>query len=51
MLKEQNQINDDLKNKLLVCESKPKAKPAAKKTTSKSATKKSSKSKKRPVSQ
>jgi len=46
MLKEQNQINDDLKNKLQVCESKPKAKPVAKKTTSKSATKKSSKSKK-----
>jgi hypothetical protein len=39
MLKEQNQINDDLKNKLQVCESKPKAKPVAKKTTSKKSTK------------
>jgi len=39
MLKEQNQINDDLKNKLQACESKPKAKPAAKKTTHKKSTK------------
>jgi Tfp pilus assembly protein PilO len=46
MLKEQNQINDDLKKKLQVCETKPIPKPVAKKTTSKSATKKSSKSKK-----
>jgi Tfp pilus assembly protein PilO len=44
MLKEQNQINDDLKKKLQVCETKPIPKTAAKKT--KSATKKSSKSKK-----
>ena len=48
MLKEQNQINDDLKKKLQVCETKPVPKPAAKKTTSKSAKKKSSKSKKTP---
>jgi Tfp pilus assembly protein PilO len=41
MLKEQNQINDDLKKKLQVCETKPIPKPVAKKTTSKSATKKS----------
>ncbi len=46
MLKEQNQINDDLKKKLQVCETKPIPKPVAKKTTSKSTTKKSSKSKK-----
>ncbi|MGC2048417.1 MAG: hypothetical protein WA635_07390 [Gallionella sp.] len=46
MLKEQNQINDDLKKKLQVCETKPIPKPVAKKTTSKNATKKSSKSKK-----
>jgi hypothetical protein len=46
MLKEQNQINDDLKKKLQVCETKPVPKPVAKKTTSKSAAKKSSKSKK-----
>jgi Tfp pilus assembly protein PilO len=40
MLKEQNQINDDLKNKLQACETKPKAKPVAtKKTTSKKSTK------------
>jgi hypothetical protein len=41
MLKEQNQINDDLKKKLQICETKPIPKPAAKKTTSKSAAKKS----------
>jgi septal ring factor EnvC (AmiA/AmiB activator) len=41
MLKEQNQINDDLKKKLQICETKPVPKPAAKKTTSKSAAKKS----------
>ena len=46
MLKEQNQINDDLKKKLQACETKPVPKPVAKKTTSKSTTKKSSKSKK-----
>jgi Tfp pilus assembly protein PilO len=46
MLKEQNQINDDLKKKLQACETKPIPKPVAKKTTSKSATKKSTKSKK-----
>ena len=46
MLKEQNQINDDLKNKLQLCETKLKTKPVAKKATSKTATKKSSKSKK-----
>jgi Tfp pilus assembly protein PilO len=41
MLKEQNQINDDLKKKLQVCETKPIPKPVAKKTTPKSAAKKS----------
>ena len=48
MLKDENQMNDDLKKKLQLCESKPqpKPKPVAKKTTSKSAPKKSSKSKK-----
>jgi len=46
MLKEQNQINDDLKKKLQACETKPIPKPVAKKATSKSTTKKSSKSKK-----
>jgi hypothetical protein len=46
MLKDQNQMNDDLKKKLQLCESKPKPKPVVKKTTSKTATKKSSKSKK-----
>ena len=40
MLKEQNQINDDLKKKLQICETKPVPKPAAKKTASKSAGKK-----------
>ncbi len=43
MLKDQNQVNDDLKKKLQVCETKSKAKPAAKKSTS---TKKTSKTKK-----
>ncbi len=48
MLKDQNQINDDLKNKLQLCESKIKAKPAVKKpATSKKTTKKASKSKKK----
>jgi DNA gyrase/topoisomerase IV subunit A len=47
MLKDQNQMNDDLKKKLQLCESKPKPAPVAKKTTpKKSAPKKSSKSKK-----
>jgi Tfp pilus assembly protein PilO len=46
MLKDQSQVNDDLKKKLQLCESKPKPKPVAKKTTSKSVKKKSSKSKK-----
>ena len=43
MLKDQNQVNDDLKKKLQQCESKPKPKPAAVKKTApkKSATKKS----------
>jgi Tfp pilus assembly protein PilO len=51
MLNDQNQINDDLKKKLEVCESKPvlKPKPAAKKPASKKskkrAAKKSSRSK------
>src|SRR5665811_614037 len=41
MLKDQSQINDDLKKKLQFCESKIKAKPAAKKpATSKKTTKK-----------
>ncbi len=35
MLKDQNQMNDDLKKKLQLCESQPKAKPVAKKTASK----------------
>jgi regulatory protein YycI of two-component signal transduction system YycFG len=43
MLKDQNQVSDDLKKKLTACESKPKAKAAAKKGTT---TKKSSKTKK-----
>lgn len=48
MLKDQNQVNDDLKKKLQLCDSKPKPtpKPVAKKATPKSAKKKSSKSKK-----
>jgi len=46
MLRDQGQMNDELKKKLQMCESKPKPRPIAKKTTSKSATKKSAKSKK-----
>jgi Tfp pilus assembly protein PilO len=47
MLKDQNQMNDDLKNKLQACESRPKPKPVVvKKTVAKSTAKKSSKSKK-----
>jgi len=46
MLKDQGLMNDDLKKKLQVCESRPKPKPVVKKTASKSTTKKSSKSKK-----
>jgi len=45
MLKDQNQINDELKKKVQICESKPKAKPAAKKAAAKT-TKKTTKSKK-----
>ena len=46
MLKEQNLINDELKKKVQICESKPKAKPAAKKTTTpKKAAKKTKKHK------
>lgn len=46
MLKDQNLVNDDLKNKLQLCESRPKPKPVvnkpvAKKTTPKSSGKKS----------
>jgi uncharacterized membrane protein affecting hemolysin expression len=49
MLKDQNQINDELKNKLQLCEDKLKAKPAAvkKPAISKKATKKASKPKKK----
>jgi uncharacterized membrane protein affecting hemolysin expression len=43
MLKEQNQINDDLKKKLQICETKPVPKPAAKKTAPKKSTKKKTK--------
>ena len=51
MLKEQNQINDDLKKKLQICETKPVPKPAAKKNyILKDATKKSP-SQKRPISE
>lgn len=47
MLKEQSLINDDLKKKVQICESRPKAKPAAKKAVApKKAAKKSTKSKK-----
>jgi len=47
MLKDQSLINDELKKKAQLCESKVKAKPAAKKpATSKKTTKKTSKSKK-----
>ena len=51
MLKEQNQINDDLKKKLQVCETKPIPKPVAKKTTSKRQQQRNHPSQKRPVSQ
>lgn len=48
MLKDQNQINDDYKNKLQLCESKIKAKPAVKKpAAAKKTTKKATKSKKK----
>lgn len=49
LLKDQNQMTDDLKKKLQQCESKPKAKPAAKKkkSPSKSKAKKTTKSSKR----
>ena len=43
MLKEQNQINDDLKKKLQICETKPVPKPAAKKATPKKPAKKKTK--------
>jgi uncharacterized membrane protein affecting hemolysin expression len=43
MLKEQNQINDDLKKKLQICETKPAPKPAVKKTAPKKSTKKKTK--------
>lgn len=47
MLKEQNLINDELKKKVQICESRPKAKPAAKKTAaSKKPLKKTTKAKK-----
>lgn len=47
MLKDQSLINDELRKKAQLCESKVKAKPAAKKpATSKKTTKKTSKSKK-----
>jgi uncharacterized membrane protein affecting hemolysin expression len=47
MLKDQNQVTDDLKNKLQLCESKLKAKPVVKKkAVSKKAAKKTSKKKK-----
>ena len=46
MLKEQNLINDELKKKVQICESKPKAKPAAKKAAApKKAAKKTKKHK------
>jgi septal ring factor EnvC (AmiA/AmiB activator) len=48
MLKDQNQVNDELKNKLQLCENKIKAKPAVKKPAiSKKTTKKASKPKKK----
>lgn len=50
MLKDQNQINDDFKNKLQLCEDKLKAKPAAvvkKPVVAKKTTKKASKPKKK----
>jgi uncharacterized protein YdcH (DUF465 family) len=46
MLKDQNQMNEDIKNKLQACETRPKPKPVVKKTVTKSTAKKSSKSKK-----
>ncbi len=46
MLKDQSQANDQCKQKLQACETKPKSKPVAKKTAPKSTKKKSSKSKK-----
>jgi hypothetical protein len=46
MLKEQSLINDDLKKKVQICESRPKPKPAAKKSAAPAKTKKTAKSKK-----
>jgi len=47
ILKEQNLINDDLKKKVQICESRPKAKPAAKKAAAQNkTTKKTTKTKK-----
>jgi uncharacterized membrane protein YhiD involved in acid resistance len=46
MLKEQNQVNEELKKKVQICESKPKAKAAAKKTAAPKKAKKTAKSKK-----
>ena len=46
MLKDQNQMNDDLRKKIQQCEAKAKAKPAAKKKTAPAKGKKSSKSSK-----
>ncbi len=46
LLKDQSLMNDDLKKKLQICESRPMPKPAAKKPAVKSAKKKPSKSKK-----
>ena len=50
MLKDQNQMNDELKNKLQLCEDKVKAKPVAvvkKPAVSKKTTKKAAKPKKK----
>jgi len=46
MLKEQSQVNDELKKKVQTCESKLKAKPTAKKAASTKKAKKTTKSKK-----
>ncbi len=45
LLKDQNQMTDDLKKKLQQCESKPKAKPAVKKKSSSAKHKKKKKKK------
>jgi Tfp pilus assembly protein PilO len=45
MLKDQNQINDDIKKKLQACESKPKAKSVSKKSAAKSSGSKKKKAK------